>query len=98
MDQPSLPELYDAMLAHHTVTIETLYSADNHLALRMLGEEFLAYEQAFSMWRFLHVQLVERIIGPETGGTGGSMGAKALRQTLENRFFTKLWSVRAKFF
>ena len=50
------------------------------------------------MWRFLHVEVIERVIGPATPGTGGSLGAKALRDTLGNRFFPELWAVRAKFY
>jgi tryptophan 2,3-dioxygenase len=98
LDQPSLPELFAALLKHRQVEEEQLYATDAYLELRMLAEGFLAYDQAFGMWRFLHVQLVERILGPNTGGTGGSLGAKALRDTLTNRFFPGLWEVRAKFF
>jgi tryptophan 2,3-dioxygenase len=64
----------------------------------MLADGLLEYEQEFGMWRFLHVQLVERILGPGTPGTGGSLGASALRQTLTNRFFPELWAVRAEFY
>jgi tryptophan 2,3-dioxygenase len=78
--------------------VEDLYATDDYPDLRMLAEAFLEYDQAFGMWRFLHVQVVERIIGPNTGGTGGSLGAKALRDTLNNRFFPGLWDVRAQFF
>ena len=52
----------------------------------------------FQRWRFLHVQLVERIIGPVTGGTGGSMGARHLAQSVNLRFFPQLWAVRAQLF
>jgi tryptophan 2,3-dioxygenase len=41
---------------------------------------------------------VERIIGPMTGGTGGTLGAKYLNRTLEQRFFPRLWEVRSRFF
>lgn len=98
LKRPALPELFDGLLAARGVTGEQVYATDDHLDLRMLAEGLLAYEQAFGLWRFLHVQMVERILGPDTIGTGGSMGAKALRATLENRFFNQLWSIRAKFF
>lgn len=64
----------------------------------MLAEGLLEYEQGFGMWRFLHVQLVERIIGPEIGGTGGTLGSRYLQKTISQRFFPDLWAVRAKFF
>jgi tryptophan 2,3-dioxygenase len=98
LERPPLPELLDALLAHHQITTEQIYATDNHRDLRMLAEQFLEYEQSFGMWRFLHVQLVERILGPATGGTGGSLGAKALRETLNNRFFASLWAIRARFY
>lgn len=98
LDRPALPELFDGLLAARGVSYEQLYATDDYLDLRMLSEGLLAYEQAFGLWRFLHVQMVERILGPDTGGTGGSLGAKSLRATLENRFFHQIWSVRAKFF
>lgn len=98
LDRPALPELFDALLAHHHVTAEQVYATDDHRTLRMLAEQLLEYEQSFGMWRFLHVQLVERILGPNTTGTGGSLGAQALRETLANRFFSSLWATRAKFY
>jgi tryptophan 2,3-dioxygenase len=98
LDRPPLPELFDALLQHHSVSAQQIYATDQHRDLRMLAEQFLEYEQSFGMWRFLHVQLVERILGPSTSGTGGSLGAKALRETLNNRFFTSLWAIRAEFY
>lgn len=98
IDRPGLPELFDKMLAHFGVSVHDLYGTENHLDLRMLAEGLLAYEQTFGRWRFVHVQMVERIIGVGTVGTGGSLGAKALRATLENRFFPTLWDVRAGIF
>jgi tryptophan 2,3-dioxygenase len=64
--------------------------------LFFLAEALLEYDQAFQRWRFLHVQLVERIIGPGTGGTGGTLGARFLAQSVSQRFFPALWAVRAK--
>ena len=59
----------------------------------MLAEGLLEYEQGFGLWRFLHVQLVERIIGPATSGTGGTLGSKYLQKTMSQRFFPRLWEV-----
>jgi tryptophan 2,3-dioxygenase len=44
------------------------------------------------------VQLVERIIGPMTGGTGGTLGANYLKQGTDQRFFPELWAVRSRLF
>ena len=98
LDRPTLQDLFGALLTRHGVTIEKIYTSDEHTTLLLLAEELLEYEQGFARWRFLHVQLVERIIGPGTGGTGGTLGAKYLQKTISQRFFPDLWAVRAKFY
>lgn len=96
--RPTLQALFLALLAHEKVSLEQIYTEPNHGILLMLAESFLAYEQGFARWRFLHVQLVERIIGPDTGGTGGTLGARYLQKTIAQRFFPELWSVRARLY
>jgi tryptophan 2,3-dioxygenase len=98
LDRPPLQEQFNRVLSHHGVTVEQIYSEEHQRPLQMLAESLLEYEQGFAMWRFLHVQLVERIIGPMTEGTGGTMGSKYLQRTVSQRFFPDLWAVRAKFF
>ncbi|MEO5567565.1 MAG: tryptophan 2,3-dioxygenase, partial [Gemmatimonadaceae bacterium] len=41
---------------------------------------------------------VERIIGPMTGGTGGTLGAAYLRRQVDQRFFPELWAVRGRLY
>jgi tryptophan 2,3-dioxygenase len=96
--KPTLQQLFDDLLVAHKVTLEQIYAETNQRPLQMLAEGLLEYEQGFAMWRFLHVQLVERIIGPATSGTGGTLGSKYLQRTISQRFFPKLWDVRSKFF
>ncbi|PYO10883.1 MAG: tryptophan 2,3-dioxygenase [Gemmatimonadetes bacterium] len=96
--KPTLQQLFDDLLEAHDVTLEQIYSELHQRPLQMLAEGLLEYEQGFAMWRFLHVQLVERIIGPATSGTGGTLGSKYLQTTISQRFFPKLWEVRSKFF
>jgi tryptophan 2,3-dioxygenase len=98
LDTPPLQTLFNRLLEAHKVTVEEIYASNNQRPLQMLAEGLLEYEQGFGMWRFLHVQLVERIIGPGTGGTGGTLGAKYLEKTISQRFFPDLWAVRSKFF
>jgi tryptophan 2,3-dioxygenase len=98
LDRPPLQDLFDRLLAAHSVTLEQIYTDSHQRPIQMLAEGLLEYEQQFSLWRFLHVQLVERIIGPGTGGTGGTLGARYLQRTLSQRFFPKLWAVRAAIF
>jgi tryptophan 2,3-dioxygenase len=98
LDRPSLQEQFNRLLANHGVTVEQVYSEEHQRPLQMLAESLLEYEQGFAMWRFLHVQLVERIIGPMTEGTGGTMGSRYLQRTVSQRFFPDLWAVRSQFF
>ena len=96
--RPTLQSLAEALIAHEGVTLASLYTGPAPTPLFLVVEGLLEFEQRFSRWRFLHVQLVERIIGPGTGGTGGTLGAKYLARTVSQRFFPSLWAVRSEFY
>ena len=96
--QPTLQSLFLALLDRHHTTLEQLYLGPGPSTEFLLAEALLEYDQGFQLWRYLHVQLVERIIGPATGGTGGTLGARYLQHTLRQRFFPELWDVRRRFF
>ncbi|HET7623233.1 MAG TPA: tryptophan 2,3-dioxygenase family protein [Gemmatimonadaceae bacterium] len=98
LERPTLQALFERLLSAKHRTLEEVYSSPEPSDLLMLAEELLAYEQQFARWRFLHVQLVERIIGPGTMGTGGTLGARYLSRTVSQRFFPNLWDVRSRFF
>ena len=83
-------------------SLVTLYRApyDKSLAVNerywpqfIVAEHLLQMEEKLAIWRFHHVKMVERMIGFGSG-TGGSSGAKYLRQTLEAKLYPDLWSVR----
>jgi tryptophan 2,3-dioxygenase len=96
--RPSLQELFLSLLLSRGIELETLYVGPRPTTLFFLAEALLEYEQQFGQWRFKHVQLVERVLGPLTGGTGGTLGAKYLARTIDQKFFPALWAVRAKFY
>jgi tryptophan 2,3-dioxygenase len=96
--RPTLEELFERLVIADGSTLESLYTGPAPTPLFLLAEELLAYDSGFARWRFLHVQLVERIIGPDTGGTGGTLGARYLQRTVSQRFLPRLWAVRATFF
>ena len=98
LSRPTLQALALALLEHEHVDLETLYTGPGPTPLFLLVEGLLEFEQRFARWRFLHVQLVERIIGPGTAGTGGTLGAKYLARTVSQRFFPALWAVRSSFY
>ena len=94
LDQPTLQSLFLDLLAHERVALDDLYLGPGPTLLFFLAEALLQYEQHFAAWRFKHVQLVERVIGPATAGTGGTLGARYLGETIGARFFPALWEVR----
>jgi len=95
LDRPTLQELFLELLAANHTKVEDLYLGPGPTMLYFLAEALLEYEQLFGQWRFNHVQLVERVIGPGTGGTGGTLGARYLMRTIDQKFFPKLWEARA---
>lgn len=98
LERPTLQALFLQLVEREQSTLEQLYTGAAPTPLFFLAESLLEYEQQFAQWRFKHVQLVERVIGPGTGGTGGTLGARYLMKTVDQRFFPALWEVRAKFF
>ena len=98
LERPPLQDLFLALLEREHVELEALYTGARPTTLFFLAEALLEYEQQFGEWRFKHVQLVERVLGPLTGGTGGTLGAKYLARTIDQKFFPKLWEVRARFY
>ena len=98
LERPTLEELFERLVAREGVTVESLYTGPAPTPLFLLAEGLLEYDSGFARWRFLHVQLVERIIGPMTMGSGGTLGARYLQRTVSQRFLPRLWAVRAEFF
>ncbi|MCB0280703.1 MAG: tryptophan 2,3-dioxygenase, partial [Calditrichaeota bacterium] len=68
---------------------------EEYMALYYLCERLIDMDDHFQLWRFRHIKMVERTIGQKTG-TGGSLGAKYLKSTLEKRFFPELWEMRTE--
>ena len=58
-----------------------------------LIEKLMEHDEYFSLWRFHHVKMVERMVGAKRG-TGGSEGIGYLRSTLDKKFFPELWEAR----
>lgn len=73
--------------------IVKIYQSATPPTLYHLCECLIRYDEQFSLWRFRHVQMVERMIGMKPG-TGGSLGARYLQQTLKRRYFPELWEAR----
>lgn len=71
-------------------------TTERYYAQFRVAEALLEFDEKFSIWRFHHVKMVERMIG-NVMGTGGSSGAKYLASTLARPFWPDLWAVRARF-
>lgn len=63
--------------------------------LRSLCEGLIGLDEQTWLWRFRHLQMVERMIGMKPG-TGGSLGASYLETTLKKRLFPELWDARTQ--
>ncbi len=74
--------------------IEAIYRDTEHqYDLYLLCEALLSYDENIALWRYRHIQMVERTIGKKPG-TGGSPGVEYLSTTLNKRCFPELWEVR----
>jgi tryptophan 2,3-dioxygenase len=96
LDEPSLLDVFSALLERRGVTVADLYRQGNrHADLLELSEALLDHDEGFRLWRLRHVEMVERQIGDKPG-TGGSTGVRYLQSTLGKRFFPELWEIRSQ--
>jgi tryptophan 2,3-dioxygenase len=98
LDRPPLQDVFLRFLDNEGVALEQLYLGPGPSIAFFVAEALLEYEMEFASWRFRHAQLVERMLGPGTTGTGGSQGASFLHRTTSIRYFPKLADVRARFY
>lgn len=88
-DPPEGPEKSQVLAA-----LKQLYETpQSHMDLYMLTEALVDFDAQLALWRFHHVNVVERVIGMKPG-TGGSSGSGYLRGTLVKRCFPLLYEVR----
>lgn len=77
-------------------TFARVYAAPGeHWLVYEACEEFVDIEDNFQLWRFRHLQVVQRTIGSRRG-TGGSSGIEFLRRALDLTFFPELFEVRSQ--
>lgn len=74
----------------------TIYEApDNLWDCYEMAEKLVDLDEAYSLWRYRHMKVVERVIGFKRG-TGGTAGVNYLRQMVDDRLFPELWDVRTE--
>lgn len=86
----------EAKVAYHRRTqavLEILTHFEQRYEEFQLAEMLLEHDEFFSLWRFHHIKMVERMVGTKRG-TGGSEGVGYLRTTLDKKFFPELWEAR----
>lgn len=62
---------------------------------REICEALVDFDEGLQEWRYRHVKMVERTIGVKFG-SGGSSGAKYLRETLFQPLWPDLWEIRSR--
>jgi len=91
---PVLGESFDRLLARRGVTVLHVYERGYELEdLYQLAEQLTTWDERAILWRFLHLKVVERIIGGNVIGTQGTP-VDVLSKRIDVRFFPTLWTVR----
>jgi len=94
-DDASLPE--DERRRRYRLRVRAVVEVLTHFEQRheefQLGEALISHDEFFSLWRYHHVKMVERMLGTKRG-TGGSEGVGYLKTTLDKKFFPELWEAR----
>jgi tryptophan 2,3-dioxygenase len=91
---PTLDAAFKDLLAHRGVSLLDVYNRGYELEdLYQLAEHMMTWDERTIIWRFLHLKVVERIIG---GGVIGTQGTpvEVLGKRIDIRFFPDLWTVR----
>jgi len=89
-------QLHEPNAAIKQIFFDVYRDVDRNYDLYMTLEAMIDVDEQFTMWRYRHIAMVERMIGNRMG-TGGSSGVNYLSQTLSKRFFPEIWQLRNDF-
>jgi len=84
---------YDIPQKDFCNAVVKIYEDPALMELQNLCEHLIRLDEQTLLWRFRHVQMVERMIGFKPG-TGGSLGAEYLEKTLKKKAFPEIWEAR----
>lgn len=91
---PELWDDYTAVLVHEQTTLADVYMhSDRYPLLFAIAEALTDYDEVFQVFRNQHFKLAQRMIGPNSIGTGGTP-MRLLERTLKDSFYPELWDVR----
>lgn len=88
-------QMYEANAGVEEALTQVYENPEGQYDLYIMLEALMDLDQQFTLWRYRHVAMVERMIGNRIG-TGGSSGVKYLASTLSKRFFPEIWSLRSR--
>jgi tryptophan 2,3-dioxygenase len=96
LTEPSLWDAWGELVRQHGAPTlrQIAVDRDQYGDLFEVSEALLDHDEALGLWRFRHVQMVERQLGSKSG-TGGSTGASYLRTTIDKKLFPELWALRS---
>jgi tryptophan 2,3-dioxygenase len=91
---PRLGEAFTAALAREKLTVRELYRRHaEFIGLHDTAEGMLDFDERMQTFRFVHLKLAQRIIGPGVVGTMGTP-VEILKQRQEHFLYKHLWEVR----
>lgn len=94
-EAPKLWRPFQALLKKRRTTVVDLHEdPTKHPDLFLIAEDLFALDEYFLDFRYLHLQLVKRIIGGDVPSLKGVHAEKYLTHGLANQFYPELWDVR----
>jgi tryptophan 2,3-dioxygenase len=91
---PRLWDDFTQALAREGLSLADLYIRRTRSpGLFEVAEGLLNYDENFQLFRSHHFRLIERMLGPDAVGTGGTPMLR-LANTLNDRFYPELWKIR----
>ncbi|MGE7878515.1 tryptophan 2,3-dioxygenase [Peribacillus muralis] len=88
-----LSQKYQANASVEEAWLCVYENTNQYWDLYELAEKLMDISNKHQLWRFKHMNTVERIIGNKVG-TGGSSGVNYLKKSLDENLFPELWSLR----
>jgi tryptophan 2,3-dioxygenase len=91
---PPLGEAFFKQLENAGISLEEMYRRHTEFqGLHDVAEALLDFDERVQYFRFHHLKLAQRIIGPGVIGTGGA-AVDILKQRQDYAFYKQLWEVR----
>lgn len=91
---PRLGDVFYDGLNAHKLTIQELYRRHaEFFELHEVAESLLDFDERMQLFRFAHLKLAQRIIGPGVIGTMGTP-VEILKQRQEHFMYKEMWDVR----